>query len=561
MSRLLSVDKERFDRSIAILIAIVTTLATVIAYMQGDASARDDAAGRDTRRYSMEALGRQVSGDARVNFDDGTAYEKWTELDLQASSAESRGDTAAAARYQALRDQTVVLSPLLAAPYFDPETGVADVARYEADTYLVEVTALTERFVAASAVKDAWDFKANTYIVHLTFLAVVLFLYGLSSTIAGPGTRWLFAGVGSVIAIVAVVWAGSIYTRPVYDLRQSGGAIESYSSGVGLAYQGRWDEAITAFDQAAQAAPTYANAYAQRAGAYAAKGDLEAAVRDYERARAEGDNSSSTAGDLAWAYYLLGRFDEATAMNRVALKANPDELWLRFDLGLSLLASGQIDAAKAEYAQGMQTAATQVAAAKAAGEEPPSYLWWGLDDGALSLDDLLYTLDSGEGMPARDSIANQEAVRATAEGLVTDLKSQAVALEFTGQPPMGSLTAQISEFTFAQPLYDDEGEVSELVESDEFEFGVDEVSVLFDYEAMADGDEVVFKVYVDGEEDPSWRMIAGWDLGIAGSAEKPISLAYSDNFVLSPGEYTVEMYVNGHLAQRGIFYVADEAAA
>ncbi len=121
-------------------------------------------------------------------------------------------------------------------------------------------------------------------------------------------------------------------------LRQSGNAIQDYSTGVGLAYQARWDEAIALFDSAVQAAPTYANAYAQRAGAYAAKGDYEAAVRDYEAARAKGDTSANTAGELAWAYYLLGRFSDATAMNQIGLKATPDELWLRFDLGLSLLA-------------------------------------------------------------------------------------------------------------------------------------------------------------------------------------------------------------------------------
>lgn len=561
MGRLIAVDKERFGRAMAILIAVVTTLATVIAYLQGDADARDGAAARDSSRYALEALGRQVSGNARANFDDSTAYEMWTELDLQASSATARGDDAAAARFATLRNNTVALSPLLQAPYFDAATGTADVARYEADTYLVDVTSLTEQFVVASNVKEAWDSKANTYIVHLTMLAVVLFLYGLASTIAGPATRWLFAGVGSSLAIVAVVWAAGTYSKPVYDLRQAGSAIQDYSSGVGLAYQSRYDEAIASFDQAVQAAPTYANAYAQRAAAYAAKGDYEAAVRDYVAARANGDGSASTAGDLAWTYYLLGRFDDATAMNQVALKSNPDELWLRFDLGLSLLASGQVDAAKTEYASGMQSAAAQVAAAAAAGQEPPSYLWWGLDDGALSLEDLIATIDNGEGTPSRDSIANPDAARQAAADLMVGLKSQAVSLELTGQPPAGELTAKVSEFTFGQNVYDDSGEVTEVQVSDSFEFGVDEVSVLFDYEGMADGDQVLFKVYVDGEEDPSWRMLADWDLGAAGSAEKPISLAYSDNFVLSPGQYAVEMYVNGHLAQRGTFYVAEEGEA
>ena len=155
----------------------------------------------------VEALGRQVSGDARVNYDYNTAYQSWQELDLLATSAENRGDEKAAARYSELRDSMVTLSPMLAAPYFDAEKGNVDIARYEADTYLVEITGLQERFLASSLVKDAWDGKANTYIVHLTLLAVSLFLFGMSVMVSGSTTRWIFATTGIGITLVAVIWA------------------------------------------------------------------------------------------------------------------------------------------------------------------------------------------------------------------------------------------------------------------------------------------------------------------------------------------------------------------
>jgi hypothetical protein len=60
---------DNFKRLIVILIAVVTTLAAIVTFLQSDAGARDDAANRDTKRYSLEAFGRKVSGDARVNFD------------------------------------------------------------------------------------------------------------------------------------------------------------------------------------------------------------------------------------------------------------------------------------------------------------------------------------------------------------------------------------------------------------------------------------------------------------------------------------------------------------
>lgn len=551
-------DEEQFKKLVAVLISLVTVMATVIAFVQSDASQRDDQANRDTKRYATEVMGRTVSGDAQVNFAYNKAYQAWQELNMLADSALERGDEAAANRYRKLRDQMTELSPLLASPYFDPETGETDTAKYETDIYLVDLALLTQNFKAAGVVKDAWDAKANTYIVHLTLLAVALFLFGLATTISGPVTRWIFSGTGMAITLYAAVWATQVWLQPVFDLREQGNAIEAYARGTGLAYRELYQAAIAEFDQAITDAPTFAAAYSARAEAHKDLGDLPAAAADYELARANGDSSANTAGELAYIYYLQGRFDEAIAMNRTALESVPGELWIRFDLAVSLLAAGQIEAAKGEYVAGMEDAAKQVAEAEAAGEEPPSDLWWSLDaSGAYDLDSLIDVMDGQGETPPVDKIANPEAVRAAAEELVNQLKSTAVALEFTGQPPAGALAAQITPFEFAEPIYDDEGEVSDYAYDDTFEYGVQAVSVFFDYENMTDGQEVLFKVYVDEEEDPSWRVIAPWDLGASGSTEKSLSLDYSDNFVLPAGEYMVEMYVDSHLAQRDWFVVAE----
>ncbi len=52
-------------RIIAVVIAVITLIAAGLAFLQSDASARDDRANRDTKRYATEAMGRKVSGDAR----------------------------------------------------------------------------------------------------------------------------------------------------------------------------------------------------------------------------------------------------------------------------------------------------------------------------------------------------------------------------------------------------------------------------------------------------------------------------------------------------------------
>ena len=102
-----------------------------------EAFVRDQDIGPLPEREQGKPLGRRVSGDARVNYDYNSAYQAYSELDLLSVAAANVGDDEAAARYAALRDRVPALSPLLAAPYFDPATGALNVSRYESDVYLV----------------------------------------------------------------------------------------------------------------------------------------------------------------------------------------------------------------------------------------------------------------------------------------------------------------------------------------------------------------------------------------------------------------------------------------
>ena len=553
-------EKYNFNNIIAVLIALVTLMAALVAYVQSDASGRDDQANRDGMRYMLESFGSQVSGDSRVNFDYNVAYQAYYEYGLLAHSAENRGDDLLSENYSQLADEMTQLSPMLQAPYYDPAVDDGpNVSLYESDVYLVKITTLFEKFMAASSVKDAWDFKANTYIVHLTLLAVSLFLFGLSTAISNDRTRWVFAGGGSLIALIAMIWAISIYAKPVFDVREQGDAIDQYAAGVGLAYQDRYDEAITAFDNALTAYPEYANALTERANAQYALGEYELAIADYESAIAAGDKNPNTMGMLAYQYHLIGDFENAIAMDRKALEIAPDELWLKFDLGLNLMLNDQIEEARAVYQEGIDAAVAKVAEAKAAGSEAPSYVWYGMNDGADMLDSVMITIENGEGEPPVESIVNPDEVYAAGEEMLIQLKSTAAALEYTGAAPAGELTATISPFSIVAPEYDENGEfVSYSEPADEFAYGIDEFSVLFDYTGMPEGKDILFKLYINDEEDPSWRILQPWDLGADGNAEIPVSYAYSDTFVFDAGQYVIEMYVDNHLAQRGWFSIAEE---
>jgi tetratricopeptide (TPR) repeat protein len=550
-------DKFDFNKIVAVLIAVITLITAVVAYWQSDAGGRDDQANRDGMRYILEAFGTQVSGDARVNFDYNKAYQAVYEYDLLANSAANRDDKVASDNYARLSNDFKKLSPLMASPYMEDKEGASpNVALYESDVYLVKITSLIEKFTAASAVKDAWDFKANTYIVHLTLLAVSLFLFGLATAISNDKTRWVFSGGGLLFALIAIIWAVSLYFQPVFDLRAQGDAIDQYSAGVGLAHQEKYAEAVSAFDKAIAAYPKYVNALTERASAQSSLGEREKSIADYESAIAAGDNRANTFGNLAYQYHLIGNFEKAIEYDRKAVTASGAELWPQFDLGLNLMASGKMDEGLAVYKQGIESAVSKVLDAKKAGTEAPSYVWYGMEDGADMLDGMITDLAAGDPDSAASKIAKPDEFKPAAEKIMYQLKSTAASLEFSGAAPEGELTATISPFTFVQPVKDDAGEVTGYSEpAESFEYGVDEFTVQFDYKGMPAGKDVLFKLYINGTEDPSWRIQQPWELGADGTADIPVSYAYSDTFVFEPGQYVVEMYVDNHLAQRGSFMI------
>lgn len=550
-----------FKKTIAVLIAVVTVIATLIAFLQSDAGNRDDRAGRDANRLATELIGRRVSGEIQVNFDYDEAYQKYLEMDILSVAAANRSDTKSKERYDTVRESLRQLSPIMQPPYFNQDTGEMDYARYVVDVYLREVTRMQEHFTAASAVKDAWDTKANTYIVHLTILAVALFLLGLSTTIEIRAPRLIFTVAGVVMAAVACVWAFATYTEPVFDLRQQPDAIEAYVEGSMLAFQEQNEDAIKAFDAAIAAVPDYGSAYVARSEVHATLGNYEAAIADLQQARALGIETAFVIGNQAWFEYLLGHFPASIDIGRAALEVYPQELWIRFDLGLALLAAGEVDAARAEYQQGMNDATAAVAAARSEGKQPSSILWWSLEAAASDLENLLFMVDADEGTPPPQSIQNADqnadAIRAAVPDLITQLKSLSVSLEFYGAPPSAPLTATIENLRFAEPLYDENFNFLDYNLQDEYEYGVVEMDAVFDYSGMKDGQEVLVKVYIDGEEDASWRKVLTWDGGETGSYAIALAIAYSDTFVLGAGFYEVEIYVDGQLAASGSFVVLE----
>ncbi len=81
--------------------------------------------------------------------------------------------------------------------------------------------------------------------------------------------------------------------------------------------------------------------------------------------------------------------------------------------------------------------------AKRAGREPPSSLWLYLDLCAGDLDSLRARLGldarTWTQAPPRDAITDSEDLRREVDRLLTEIKDHLVALEYTGEPPGGTV--------------------------------------------------------------------------------------------------------------------------
>src|SRR5574338_1135983 len=191
---------ERSEKLVAFLIATVTVLAAIVTFLQTYASGKGNEADRSSTQFVIQAMQVRTSGETKVSHDWEGAYQTWYELDLQALAADLAGDTAAAQRYRAVRDRIASLSPILSDKYFTPGSGLAPhYSAFQADTYVVDSTRLTEKFEAFNEIGDAWDNRSRTFVVHLTLLAVALALFGLSTTISGF-MRSAFLVLGSTLA-------------------------------------------------------------------------------------------------------------------------------------------------------------------------------------------------------------------------------------------------------------------------------------------------------------------------------------------------------------------------
>jgi tetratricopeptide (TPR) repeat protein len=283
-------------------------------------------------------------------------------------------------------------------------------------------------------------------------------------------------------------------------------------------------------------------------------------VENFEATLLAGRRDTTVLWNLGWTYYLLGRFDESVAITQQALEIDPTLVGLRLNQGLNMLAQGRFDNAVEEYRLALVEAERQISEARAGDVAVPPSLWYYMEAGAFDIQSLIDQVTgnpkSWSQAPASGAV-NLDVDRLVRTGTteINRLREYIVALEFFGTAPRPSGNRNVSAFSFVQESFDENGDFLDYVDSTVNEFGVNQIGILFDYSGFQPGAHEVWKVYVNGFEDTTLRVVGNWELGETGSAIKWISYAFSNVFVFQPGEFRVELYIDTQLMQTGTFTV------
>jgi tetratricopeptide (TPR) repeat protein len=360
-----------------------------------------------------------------------------------------------------------------------------------------------------------------------------------------------------------MVWLGLELILPKPQVNQP--AIDAYAQGVGQAYVGRHEEAIVSFDQAVALFPEYANAYNERANSYYSLGDYQRAAEDFEQARAAGRDDINVHWNLGWTYYLLGNYEQAIQANKEILDSNPSVLGMRMNQALTYLVMGDRDNAQREYDFLIAEAERQVTEAHAQGTEPSASLWYYMDAGAIDLQNLIDELDGNRKWwtyaPPADLVrGDRDQVREFAYLQMQRIKESILALEYTGALPQGQTTMQVTPFRFGQETYDEQGNVTGFEDAPNatFPYGTESVTVYFEYSGEIPQQALIWKIYQNGAENQSLRDIwSDTDISESTGWYKFIGFSYTRIFILTAGEYIVELYADSKLVQRGTFYIEE----
>jgi tetratricopeptide (TPR) repeat protein len=374
----------------------------------------------------------------------------------------------------------------------------------------------------------AWGGKANSYVAVLSTLSVALFLVGLSLTLSSR-VKYLLVAAGVILTAACALWTFVILFLPIPAIPDE--AVEHFVEGqirLALDDDDNPAEAIEEFDAAIELAPDYGRAYFFRSFANTDSAlseqhlDTGRAVADMLKAIELGDDSADAYGNLGWLYYLNGQYNSALEMTRKALELTQDQCYLPFNHGLILLVMGSAQESETAYGDAIACALQQ------------SDYWRGywLDVGVIDLSDLR------EARPDLEGAVEPKIVR---------LKNAIASIEMYDTPEPAQTSATFGELVFGAAL-DEDDNVTDLAQV--FPQTTTRVYAQFDYEGMSPEDLWLTRWLRDGQEELS-TLYPEWEYDETGS----VWVSFYNNAGLNPGEYELNVFVNGNLMASGRFTI------
>lgn len=346
--------RDRYGRRIAVAVVLTTMIAALVGFAQSAALRTHDKA--DARAETNGALALEAAavnrGRAQVQID---RFNLLTQQIRAANNATAFGQFGTgseatrleAARWGSIASQTEADTVTIAksqgiaficAPSFQKHCTKTD-ASYSPE----QDPSFPQRFMQQSqwsayyltALRDAANQEADDaeakfvhYAAALTMLAVAVFLFGYSLTPQGRSHRRLFSVFAIGFVSFASVWSLFQGLTPVSH--PSDQAARDFANGEVQLDTGNYRVAITDFDQTLKLRPRFVDAYYDRAQAEFGAGfpqvstdatsepttagqatipsvaAIQAAVGDDEQARGDGSDSATLLGDLGKDLFYLG---------------------------------------------------------------------------------------------------------------------------------------------------------------------------------------------------------------------------------------------------------------
>lgn len=384
----------RSTRYVALAIAFVTLFGAWVGFLQGTASDRASESAWEAQDLGVQAIGalRAAEEDAAVAIDiyelaltqrvaSWSATEAAAYADSISDTVEASRQRTEAARLAALATSTETRSDATASLGSAGVSSEFALRRFRA--------AVSEPSARLAALQDAanvaardWGDRAAIHLSVLAWLAVAVYLLGLSLVFRERRVRNVLVVVGTVMILAGVARAATVWTLPdVATADQAQRAADAYAAGVVALERNEPVAAQAAFTEAIRWRPAFTLARRERAEATllsgSAKGvgvrsvftaeSVRLAIEDLTAARDGGLETAGVVLNLGAMLFHRALLDGSAEDMQASIdlsrrgitlgkafedrygRPHVNEVIGRSNLGLALLATGQTEEAATTY--------------------------------------------------------------------------------------------------------------------------------------------------------------------------------------------------------------------